>query len=236
MGALLNLGRLGLYGGAAACSFGLTLQLTQPAKFNGWAAHLDERRRAAQARAVALQTLSPQTEAANALSFAQSEVTGAVRWQTAVAVSMAQAQLEDTRKQIVEAAEDAAEVVAREAAAAAEQAAEATGFAAVSRAEVHVLLPGGDSYEGTALAHAFSLAKDCVPDGYGTMQFISGDRYTGGFRAGSMHGRGHYEAATGEEYVGDYVAGAREGRGSMTDAAGRVVKQGRWSGGEFVGA
>ena len=43
-------------------------------------------------------------------------------------------------------------------------------------------------------------------------------------------------AATGEEYVGEFTNGEREGEGSLIDAAGRVVHQGRWSGGEFVGA
>ena len=232
MGVLLNLGRTALYGSATLAGFGATLHLTQPAKFEGWVRRGDELRANARAKALALQATDPQLEASNALSGARSHVTESVRWQTVVVADMVQAQLDDTAEQLAAQAAQAA----AQASSAAEEAAEAAGLNSVSRTEVHVLLPGGNSYEGTALSKVFSLATDCVPDGYGTMQFTSGDRYTGGFRDGAMHGRGRYETATGEEYLGEFVAGAKEGKGSMTDAAGRVVKEGRWSGGEFVGA
>ena len=100
---------------------------------------------------------------------------------------------------------------------------------------MEVLLPGGRNYTGTALKPPFwALDEEHVPDGYGKMLFSSGDTYAGGFSAGVMHGRGRWETATGEVYIGDFIDGKREGEGSLLDAAGRVVKQGHWSGGEYV--
>ena len=97
--------------------------------------------------------------------------------------------LETTRERLVEQAQ-------RAQALAAETAAELLPSDALpgqTRAEVHVLLPGGRNYCGTALKAPLSLDADCVPDGYGKMQFGSCDVYVGGFRAGLMHGRGRWE-------------------------------------------
>ena len=63
---------------------------------------------------------------------------------------------------------------------------------------------------------------DCI----GFMTFPDGEKYIGGFRNGSRHGRGTNSFASGEQYEGDYSDGMANGQGKYTWPDGR----------EYIGA
>jgi hypothetical protein len=230
MGLLRGLGRAALYGSATCAGFAGTLKITQPAKFDAASARLTKWRADAEGLAHTLRHADPQQEAAAAAAFVSDEVQTAARWQSMLFGDMVTSSLAATQEGLAEQAAQAQALVEEQL----EELIPAESL--LRRVEVQVILPGGRNYSGTALKGPLTLSTECVPDGYGKMLFASGDSYAGGFRDGAMHGRGRWESATGEEYVGEFTNGEREGEGSLIDAAGRVVHQGRWSGGEFVGA
>lgn len=59
--------------------------------------------------------------------------------------------------------------------------------------------------------------------GVGVYVWANGDRYTGEWRSGAMHGHGTYEyVSSGQTYTGNYQAGKKHGEGTMTFADGSV--------------
>ena len=229
MGLFRALSRTALYGSAAGLGFAATLRLTQPAKYDTVARSTADLARRAENAVHTARNSDPQLEAAEAVRRAGDEVQKAAQWQSAVLTSMIASSLDATQKSLAEQAAHVQAVVAQTVA----EVLPTDAVFSKTRVEVHVLLPGGHNYAGTALKEALSMDKDCVPDGFGKMLFNSGDVYVGGFRGGLMHGRGRWEAATGEQYIGEFVNGKREGEGRLVDAAGCVVKHGRWSAGEW---
>ena len=227
---MAGLARAAAYGGAAAAGSMAALALYRPEKFRALGAW--EARTVARLRRRAA-SFDAQAEVAGLVADTRAGATEAARWQTQAAAGMARAKLYV-----------AADRVRAEAAAAhATALATAQEKLPAQRTEVQVLLPGGDSYVGTAMTPSAAVASlaalagptaSCTPDGHGTMEFASGDRYKGGFRDGAMHGRGQWEGVTGEVYVGDFAHGRRHGVGSLIGANGDTVKSGRWEDGQFV--
>lgn len=64
--------------------------------------------------------------------------------------------------------------------------------------------PNGDVYRGE-WKHR--------PEGYGKMQFASGDRYEGEYVRGRMHGHGVYVWSSGNKYIGEFTNGMITGYG-----------------------
>lgn len=228
MGLFRALSRTALYGSAAGVGFAATLRLTQPAKYDAAVSRAVNLARRAESTAHAVRNSDPQREAAEAVQQAGNEVQRAVQWQSALLSDMVARSLDVAQKYLAEQAEHVQALAVQTT----NEMLPVDALPGETRVEVHVILSGGHNYAGTALKGPLSLDKDCVPDGFGKMQYSSGEVYVGGFRAGVMHGRGRWEAATGEQYIGEFVNGKREGEGRVVDAAGRVVKQGRWVGGE----
>eukprot|EP01043_Picozoa_sp_COSAG02_P046478 COSAG02_NODE_4350_length_5463_cov_2.614840_8_plen_233_part_00 len=229
MGLFRTLSRTALYGSAAGVGFAATLRLTQPAKYDTVARSASDLAQRAESAVHTVRNSDPQREAAEAFQQAGNEVQKAVQWQSVVLSTMVTSSLDAAQKSLAKQAVHAQTIAEQTAA----EVLPTDAVLGTTRVEVHALLPDGHNYAGTALKEALSLDKDCVPDGFGKMLFTSGDVYVGDFRGGLMHGRGRWEAATGEQYIGEYVNGKREGEGRLVDATGCIVKQGRWSGGEF---
>ncbi len=68
-------------------------------------------------------------------------------------------------------------------------------------------LPSGNVYEGT-------IDDVADRDGYGTLTFTNGDKYTGFFWCDDFHGEGQYIMASGGFYVGHFRSGSFEGKGT----------------------
>ncbi|MDB2423615.1 hypothetical protein N9X05_16885 [Paracoccaceae bacterium] len=63
--------------------------------------------------------------------------------------------------------------------------------------------------------------KDGSPDGKGTVQYSTGDKYTGQWKSGrAKHGRGTLTWANGNKYVGEFKDDKTDGQGTLTFANG----------------
>ena len=72
----------------------------------------------------------------------------------------------------------------------------------------------------------FEKGKRAVKRGDGTVVYVDGSTYEGGFRSGRCNGFGtHRDGRTGATYVGKWVGGKRNGNGTETSASGA-----RWTG------
>lgn len=76
--------------------------------------------------------------------------------------------------------------------------------------------------------------KDGLPEGYGTIKWISGNQYEGFWKQGSPNGKGTYRYASGDMYSGDYVYGERTGYGMYKWANGDTY-YGNFLDGNFEG-
>ena len=105
--------------------------------------------------------------------------------------------------------------------------------------------------------------KDGLPHGHGTYAYPSGNKYVGEFKNGlfhgqgtyyyladnefkgdiyvgeqkdgKAHGQGTYTWADGEKYVGEWKDEKRHGQGTLTGADGKILKDGQWTNGKYVG-
>jgi len=94
--------------------------------------------------------------------------------------------------------------------------------------------------------------------GQGAMTYANGDKYTGQFKDNKIHGKGTYTWADGEEYTGQWEYGNRHGDGTNTwadgrkyvgqwkddkkhgygtmyDWSGKIIEQGNYQNGVYVG-
>ena len=72
----------------------------------------------------------------------------------------------------------------------------------------------GDFYEGEW--------ENDLPNGFGTLQYLSGCSYKGEFKDGKPHGHGKFLLAYGGEYVGEYNRGLQHGKGRYVFSNGAV--------------
>ncbi|XP_051116789.1 phosphatidylinositol 4-phosphate 5-kinase 9 [Andrographis paniculata] len=93
-------------------------------------------------------------------------------------------------------------------------AAEAVAF----RSE-EVLLPNGESYNGSMLGN--------VPEGSGDYAWPDGCKYVGEWRRGMRHGYGKLEWPSGASYEGEFSGGYMHGTGTYTRPDNTIYK-GRW--------
>jgi hypothetical protein len=77
---------------------------------------------------------------------------------------------------------------------------------------------------------------DGAMHGHGTMVMANGDIYEGNYFKGEKHGKGKYKWKNGATYTGEYVQGARMGYGTFTYPKKKLVQEGYWNNGKFVGA
>lgn len=87
--------------------------------------------------------------------------------------------------------------------------------------------PDGNRYEGDL--------DRLTPHGQGTTTWKSGDSYSGDYVRGSMTGKGTWRFFNGYYYQGDFERGQFHGSGALYTADGRILQQGNWSNGKFVG-
>ena len=80
---------------------------------------------------------------------------------------------------------------------------------------------------------AIAQCKGNCSDGYGTYVYDNGDRYTGNWSNGKLHGQGTYTFADGEKYVGEFSNSKRHGYGVYTWLDGSKYA-GEWVNGERV--
>ena len=76
--------------------------------------------------------------------------------------------------------------------------------------------------------------KNDLPDGNGTFKYRNGSVYTGGFRAGKMHGNGVMTYTNGTTYDGQWKNDKQDGQGTMKFHNGHVYK-GEFSKGKLHG-
>jgi len=66
------------------------------------------------------------------------------------------------------------------------------------------------------------------------MTFPSGDKYTGNFKAGLMHGEGTYEYKNGDIYSGNFVENKKEGQGEYEFGSDSSKLVGTWAAGAIT--
>ena len=75
--------------------------------------------------------------------------------------------------------------------------------------------------------------KDNQPEGWGTMEFTSGDNYTGCWENGKQEGYGTMKLKSGYSYTGYWKNGKQHGEGSSSDTT-NAVWIGTWHEGEQI--
>ncbi len=71
--------------------------------------------------------------------------------------------------------------------------------------------------------------------GKGTLTWANGNKYEGEWANNTMHGKGTFTLFNGTKYIGDFVYGKMHGNGIMYDKNGKILQQGRFENGRFVG-
>ncbi|MBP2653467.1 MAG: Tetratricopeptide 1 repeat-containing protein [Firmicutes bacterium] len=103
-------------------------------------------------------------------------------------------------------------------------------------------LNNGIIYEGEFKANGFQgQGKLTLPNGrtyigefkdgkviHGTMLAANGNIYEGEFWENKFQGQGKYTWRNGRTYIGEFKDGKLSGYGTLYDAAGKVIRQGRW--------
>ena len=72
-------------------------------------------------------------------------------------------------------------------------------------------------------------------EGKGIFTWPYGAKYEGEYKDNKRNGHGVYVKADGETYTGEYLNDRPHGRGVQTDSKGKVLCQGKWSHGQFIG-
>jgi len=85
----------------------------------------------------------------------------------------------------------------------------------------------GESYSGQY--------KDDMKDGQGTYIWSSGDKYIGEWKKNLHDGQGTYIWNDGGKYVGGWKDHKMHGKGIEYDSAGKIIQQGLWDNGNYVG-
>jgi hypothetical protein len=80
---------------------------------------------------------------------------------------------------------------------------------------------GHTRYQGPVLAHRAHGPS-------GAMDYLNGDRYSGGFALGKRHGRGTMRFANGDTYEGEWARDQQDGVGRYVDGATQNVYEGGW--------
>ena len=77
------------------------------------------------------------------------------------------------------------------------------------------------------------LSGDCI-NGHGSITFLWGDKYVGGFKDGIYHGQGTYTFSNGDKYMGSFASGLRNGQGIYISTSGEKL-MGSWVNNQFQG-
>ena len=73
--------------------------------------------------------------------------------------------------------------------------------------------------------------KDNQPEGWGTMEFTSGDNYTGCWKNGKQEGYGTMKLKSGYSYTGYWKNGKQHGEGVFISPEG-ISRKGEWKNGK----
>jgi hypothetical protein len=81
----------------------------------------------------------------------------------------------------------------------------------------------------------FGAFKNDNRHGQGTMVYQDGQQYSGGFVNDRREGAGVYTSPNGNKWTGPFKNDKQNGRGVLTDKSGKVLKEGLWVDGVFLG-
>ncbi|MEM7368540.1 MAG: protein kinase [Bacteroidota bacterium] len=122
--------------------------------------------------------------------------------------------------------------------------------AGLPNGEGSVTYENGDHYEGSwlnGLKHGkgkMTYANGDVfegeyqkgfKQGQGTFTYANKDRYEGEFKKGKKDGQGVYIYGDGQRFIGTFQNDVIEGPGRYLDAEGKIIAEGRWEKGEYIG-
>lgn len=85
----------------------------------------------------------------------------------------------------------------------------------------------GNVYEGEVHNDNFT--------GKGKLKQTNGNIYEGDFLNDAPHGKGVFNFADGSKYVGGFKKGIFDGFGTAFDKTGKIIYQGNWKEGKFIG-
>ncbi len=97
------------------------------------------------------------------------------------------------------------------------------------------LMDGNGEYTAVNGESYVGQYKDDMKDGKGTYVWNSGDKYIGEWKKNLQDGQGTYIWSDGARYVGEWKDHKMHGKGVEYGPDGKIIQQGLWDNGNFIG-